>query len=297
MKQFLTLAAAGVSLTALLPAAALAQASGDAAPATDEAEPIAGQEIIVTGTSRSRAALDTPLAISQLDDTALARAGVTSQADILNTIPSIKADGGGGEVASNVFIRGLPSGGQFQFTPLMYDGMTVLSSFGLNSSAYDVYARNDLGIDRLEFVRGGVSNLFGPGSVAGLINYISTSGGDELAGKAQLEVAERGRYRGDLALSGPLAENLYFALSGFYRVDDGPIETGLDTKGGPVTDEDARVLDTMGSPIPGLYGAGNCVASPAGQAYWGPGGTVGVAFIFGFIAGKHAATQSDRRPD
>mgnify|MGYP003865887849 CR=1 FL=1 len=100
MKQFLALAAVGVSLTALLPAAALAQASGDAAPAADEAEPIAGQEIIVTGTSRSRAALDTPLAISQLDDTALARAGVTSQADILNTIPSIKADGGGGEVAA-----------------------------------------------------------------------------------------------------------------------------------------------------------------------------------------------------
>lgn len=234
MKQFLALAAAGVSLTALLPAAALAQAGTDATTTTDEAEPIAGQEIIVTGTSRSRAALDTPLAISQLDDTALARAGVTSQADILNTIPSIKADGGGGEVASNVFIRGLPSGGQFQFTPLMYDGITVLSSFGLNSSAYDVYARNDLGIDRLEFVRGGVSNLFGPGSVAGLINYISTSGGDELAGKAQLEVAERGRYRGDLALSGPLGENLYFAVSGFYRVDDGPIKTGLDTKGGQI---------------------------------------------------------------
>jgi len=72
---------------------------------------------------------------------------------------------------------------------------------------------------------------------------------------------------------------------------------GLDTKGGPVTDEHARVLNTMGEPIPGLYGAGNCVASPAGQAYWGPGGTVGMAFIFGSIAGKHAATQSERRPD
>ncbi len=233
MKQFLRLAAAGVSMTALLPAAALAQQVGTAAP-TDDPEPIAGQEIIVTGTSRSRAALDTPLAISQLDDAALARAGVTSQADILNTIPSIKADGGGGEVASNVFIRGLPSGGQFQFTPLMYDGITVLSSFGLNSSAYDVYARNDLGIDRLEFVRGGVSNLFGPGSVAGLINYISKEGGDDLAGTAQLEVAERGRFRGDLALSGPLGGNFYFALSGFYRVDDGPIKTNLDTEGGQI---------------------------------------------------------------
>ena len=85
--------------------------------------------------------------------------------------------------------------------------------------------------------------------------------------------------------------------------DNGPYHcvilgpAGLDTKGGPVTDEHARVLNTEGEPIPGLYGAGNCVASPAGQAYWGPGGTVGMAFIFGSIAGKHAASQGDRRPD
>src|SRR6476469_8820665 len=98
------------------------------------------------------------------------------EADILNTIPTIKADAGGGEVASNVFIRGLPSGGQYQFTPLMYDGIPVLSTFGLNSSAYDVYYHNDLGIDRLEVVQGGVSNLFDPGSVADLINYISKTG-------------------------------------------------------------------------------------------------------------------------
>lgn len=225
----------GVSLLALLPAAAFAQsatASGNAAdeaPANDDANPI-----IVTGTSRSRVALDTPLSVSQVGTEALARAGVTSQADILNTIPTIKADGGGGEVASNVFIRGLPSGGQYQFTPLMYDGITVLSSFGLNSSAYDVYARNDLGIERLEFVRGGVSNLFGPGSVAGLINYISKSGGDRLEGTVQLEVAQRDRYRGDIALSGPLGNNLFFSLSGFYRTDKGPIRTNLDTKGGQI---------------------------------------------------------------
>lgn len=226
---------AGVSLLALLPAAAFAQsatASGNAAdeaPANDDANPI-----IVTGTSRSRVALDTPLSVSQVGTEALARAGVTSQADILNTIPTIKADGGGGEVASNVFIRGLPSGGQYQFTPLMYDGITVLSSFGLNSSAYDVYARNDLGIEQLEFVRGGVSNLFGPGSVAGLINYISKSGGDRLEGTVQLEVAQRDRYRGDIALSGPLGNNLFFSLSGFYRTDKGPIRTNLDTKGGQI---------------------------------------------------------------
>ena len=76
----------------------------------------------------------------------------------------------------------------------------------------------------------------------------------------------------------------------YYCVILGP--GALDTKGGPVTDELARVLDTEGTAIPGLYGAGNCVASPAGQTYWGPGGTIGPAVTFGAIAGEHAA----RRP-
>src|SRR5919106_5663638 len=189
------------------------------------------EEIVVTGTSVARAAFNTPLAVQTRDSQDLVRLGTSSQADILNSIPTIKADAGGGEVATNVFIRGLPSGGQYQFTPLMYDGIPVLSSFGLNSSAYDVYYRHDLGIERLEFVRGGVSNLFGGGSVAGLINYISRTGDEETTGTAQLEWADRFRYRGDVAVSGPLGNDFFYAFSGYYRGDDGPIRTDLDTQG------------------------------------------------------------------
>jgi hypothetical protein len=63
----------------------------------------------------------------------------------------------------------------------------------------------------------------------------------------------------------------------------------LDTKGGPIIDASARVLDATRTPIPRLFGAGNCVASPSGQGYFGSGGTIGLAFTFGHLAGARAA--------
>jgi hypothetical protein len=66
----------------------------------------------------------------------------------------------------------------------------------------------------------------------------------------------------------------------------------LDTKGGPKVDIGGRVLDVDDRPIPGLYGVGNCVASPSGRAYWAGGGTLGPIFAYAYLTA--AAIASDR---
>jgi succinate dehydrogenase/fumarate reductase flavoprotein subunit len=80
----------------------------------------------------------------------------------------------------------------------------------------------------------------------------------------------------------------------------GPIERGpfyavkvvpgdLGTFAGLRTDADARVVDESGNAIPGLYAAGNDMASIMGGNYPGGGITLGPAMTFGFIAGRHLA--------
>jgi 3-oxosteroid 1-dehydrogenase len=65
------------------------------------------------------------------------------------------------------------------------------------------------------------------------------------------------------------------------------VVSDLGTKGGLRTDIDARVLRADGSPIEGLYAAGNTSASLSGHAYPSPGVPLGTATVFSYRAIQH----------
>ncbi|PKX97848.1 3-ketosteroid 1-dehydrogenase helE [Aspergillus novofumigatus IBT 16806] len=75
----------------------------------------------------------------------------------------------------------------------------------------------------------------------------------------------------------------------FYAI---PLVPGdLGTKGGLLTDEHARVIREDGTPVQGLYAAGNTTASVMGRTYPGAGATLGPAMTFAFIAMDHISSE------
>ena len=87
---------------------------------------------------------------------------------------------------------------------------------------------------------------------------------------------------------GPVSKGPFYAV----RLDLGD----LGSKGGPKTDENARVLATDGTPIQGLYAVGNCAATVMGDAYPGAGVTLGTTMTFGFLAASHIGGANDVDP-
>ena len=117
-------------------------------------------------------------------------------------------------------------------------------------------------------------------------NSISASGRDLDFGRGD---SAHDRWWGDPAFGpgpgatlGPLDTPPFYAVQVYSGV--------LGTKGGPRTDGNGQVLDVDGQPIPGLYAAGNAMASVMGMTYGGAGGTLGPGVVFGYLAGRHAAS-------
>lgn len=189
------------------------------------------EQVVVTGTSTARTQKEMTGSLSQISAKQIQAVSPNSMADILRIIPGIHAEGGGGDVASNILVRGMPSGGQYKYTPIEEDGMPVQSTGYLTSSAQDVYFRPDMGIANLEFARGGSSTLFGVGSPLGVFNYISKKGGGEPETTVKLSSGQYSLMRVDFNTGGSVNEKWQYNLGGFARYDEGPQLTGAASRG------------------------------------------------------------------
>ena len=117
-------------------------------------------------------------------------------------------------------------------------------------------------------------------------NEYARTGVDLDFGKGETEL---NRFNGD-PLHGPNPCLGPIETPPFCAMPVWPAEIACST--GLATDEDARVIDRGGRPIPGLYACGNDMASIMSGTYAGPGITLGPAIVFAYRAARHAAGRA-----
>ncbi len=192
-----------------------------------------------------------------------------------------------------------------------------------DGSASDEYGRliAPPGADDAHVVRGATLDDLAAGLRDRLARYAGVTGGLALTGDfvanlrativrfngfARAGVDEdfgRGERPVQLLFNGDVAEQPGGTNPTMWPIaDSGPyyaaLVTGgtLDTKGGPKTDTEGRVLDDLDAPIPGLYGVGNCVASVSGASYWAGGATLGPIIAFLYRAARASDREAARAP-
>lgn len=209
--------------------------------------------IVVTGVTNRRRKMDTTFTINTLTQADIQQLAPISTADLLNNIPGFFAEGStAGERSNNVTVRGLPSSG-FRYAPQLVDGAPVFQDSDVPFANDDVFFTPDLMTDRVEAIKGGPGGILYSSGMGGVVNYITRTGGDRLEGGYKLELANYGFIRNDLFLSGPINDNLHFAVGGFYRTSNGLRDVGYTADRGGQVRANLTYQSDDGSTKVGLY--------------------------------------------
>ncbi|MNQ32072.1 Pesticin receptor precursor [compost metagenome] len=194
------------------------------------------KEVVVTGSSSPRSKLESSVAITTMGAKAIEDRAPSSTAALLQTIPGFVVEASGGEIGNNLFARGIPSAGAYEYVQIQEDGLPVFEDGALQFANADTFYRLDETVSKMEAVRGGSASIFANNAPGGIINFISKTGQNEFMGRAKFTTSDYGMFRTDLNLSGALIQDkLFFNVGGFYRADNGVRNTGFTAnKGGQI---------------------------------------------------------------
>lgn len=194
------------------------------------------KEVVVTGSSSPRSKLESSVAITTMGAKAIEDRAPSSTAALLQTIPGFVVEASGGEIGNNLFARGIPSAGAYEYVQIQEDGLPVFEDGALQFANADTFYRLDETVSKMEAVRGGSASIFANNAPGGIINFISKTGQNDFQGRAKFTTSDYGMLRTDLNLSGALIQDkLFFNIGGFYRADNGVRNTGFTAnKGGQI---------------------------------------------------------------
>lgn len=207
----------------LLPSAALAQDAviTQTSASAEVSEPEEFGAIVVTATRQSESIQRVPISIQALDASMLEDRQVKGLSDLAALLPSVSF-AGLGPGRQTAYFRGIvPAGGGYASVGYYLDDIPIAGTGVPDIHVYD--------IERVEALSGPQGTLYGAGSLAGTIRFISnkpTLSGLEFGYDVEGNKYGEGDFGGQLQsyVNVPLTDQLAVRAMGFYRRDGGYID-------------------------------------------------------------------------
>ncbi len=180
--------------------------------------------IVVSASRLGVTASELPPAVSVFDRDFIEAIRPASVTELMRQLPgvSVVQQGGRGSITSAI-VRG----GEPNFTVFLIDGVKVNDPTNTRGGSYDLTNLELDSVERIEVIRGPMSAIYGSDALSGVINIVTRSGTDTLAGTAGVEYGAEGYRRAAVSVGGPAGTSVRYALNG-HVTEDGDAVPGND---------------------------------------------------------------------
>jgi outer membrane receptor protein involved in Fe transport len=227
------------------------------------------EEIIVTAQKREQALAEIPMSITVLDGDVLARQQADNFQDMVALVPGLSIVSATRGV-TRLTLRGINTGGVASTVGVYVADVPFGSSSGLANGAILSGDFDTFDLARVEVLRGPQGTLYGASSLGGVMKYVPNPANmEKFEAKLQGSVESVKDADPGYALTGavnmPMGDQFAIRASGFYRVDEGYIDSignnpipalqdpTVNVLEGTLVQEDINSVDTYGGRIQALY--------------------------------------------
>jgi outer membrane receptor protein involved in Fe transport len=201
--------------TAATPAAATGDASAASSSTLDE--------IVVTGSAEAKGLkkLDASFSITTASLEEIRDVNPSSSADLLKIVPGIWAESSAGAAGANIELAGFPGGGDAPYITYQLNGSPIFPASTLSFMDNSSQFRLDESVERAEVLQGGPGVVLSNGQLGATANFILRQGTSTPHGDLGVTYGFEGMYRVDGFYSGPVGQDWFGSIGGFYRNSNG----------------------------------------------------------------------------
>lgn len=205
------------------------------------------EEVVVTAQKRTEALADVPMSVTVVGGDMLERTQAVNFQDLVSLVPGFSINSSTAGI-TRITLRGINTGGVASTVGVYVDDVPFGSSSGLANAAILSGDFDTFDLARVEVLRGPQGTLYGASSLGGVMKYVTNPPNPakfEAKGQLSVENVKDGDmgYGFTGMVNVPVTETFAIRATGFYRFDDGYIDSIGDNPIPSLTDPDVNVVD------------------------------------------------------